>query len=64
MGTVKSLIDGFVNAGDGVPVLLSPGDVFEDSHPLVQSRPELFEAVPDPTPKRPILSRKPKDGDG
>jgi hypothetical protein len=56
---VTAVIDGWVNA-TGVPVLLEVGDEYEDSHPLVQSRPELF-TEPRRGPGRPPGSKSTKD---
>jgi len=38
---VTSLYDGFVGL-DGIPVLLATGDEYDDTHPIVAARPELF----------------------
>lgn len=61
MSKVKARIDGFVGF-DGVPVLLAAGDEWDADAPLVRTHPELF-TQPDPELKRPVLSRKAKDGD-
>jgi hypothetical protein len=55
---------GFVGLG-AEDIRVHHGQVFDVDHPLVVARPELFDEVPEPepAPKRPILSRKPKDAD-
>lgn len=50
---------GFVGLG-GVPTELVEHEVYDAGHPLVKAFPHFFDEVPE-APKRPILSRKPKD---
>lgn len=55
MSKVNALIDGWVVA-EGVPTLLAVGDEFDETHPLVQTRPDLF-SEPKRAPGRPLGSR-------
>ena len=60
---VQATYSGFVGV-DGVPVLLGVGDEYDDSHPLVQARPDLF-TEPRRSPGRPLGSKnKDKASDG
>lgn len=58
MSTVYPAILGFAGYGDGHDAFLHPDDEWDDSHPLVQERPDLFTAAPlivlddAPAPKR------------
>lgn len=52
MSKVNAKIDGWVTA-DSVPVLLAAGDEYDESHPLVQARPDLF-TEPKRAPGRPL----------
>jgi hypothetical protein len=52
---VYAIYSGFVGL-DGVPVLLTDGAEYDDSHPLVQARPELF-TEPRRSPGRPAGSK-------
>jgi hypothetical protein len=59
---VNAVIEGWVTAG-GVPVLLAVGDEYDDTHPLVQSRPDLF-TEPKRAPGRPVGSKNKPTSDG
>jgi hypothetical protein len=48
---VTATYSGFVGL-DGVPVLLNDGDEYDETHPLVQRRPDLF-TEPRRAPGRP-----------
>lgn len=63
MSKVNAKVSGFVGL-NGVPVLLTSGDEYDDQHPLVLARPDLF-TEPRRAPGRPLGSRnkdKPSDG--
>jgi hypothetical protein len=52
---------GFVGL-DGMPVELLEHAEFDADHPMVKARPELFDEVPEPAPKRPVLGRPKSKG--
>lgn len=54
---------GFVGFG-GMPIMVREHDEWDAEDPFVAANPTFFDAVPEPAPKRPILSRKPAKGEG
>lgn len=57
MSKVHATYSGFVGL-DGVPVLLNDGDEYDDGHPLVQARPDLFTEPPTRRQQRQAAAEK------
>lgn len=57
MSQVFPRIDGFIGYGDGLEAQLRTDQPWDDTHPLVVERPEVF-TDPEPKPR----TRKPRAG--
>lgn len=55
----RSLMTGWLGIGDeGNAVFLTAGDEYDEDHPGVAERPEIFEQVVELTPRPPVKARK------